>query len=732
MSKIKDNIMNSIRDRWLGSSTQYPTNQAEQNASSIWDLINSERSLIRNNKIAEQINLLRDRHNARLNISKWKISSWNKNADKLENARSSLADYAKSQYIKEAEKDDSIDLSVLDKMKDQDIIDWMIKDDPNAKNEYINYINKWWFVKDVYNKIMGIDEELIKEQDRKDAWRLANFWWALVSELPKQIWWVMDITWVTDYLNKKDKEKLDKYKQVSNEEYDKFKKWEVSFDELKKKWVSWIYLDYEEDLKNWAFRGSLEDYANAMYNKQIWETDKSTQQKMEEWLPRDYDPEWKWTWLGKFVPQMVEFAMLPWSQWSWIRNTLLWTAEILWLNTLSEWKLPTKWEAATTALMTSVIDWMLRLPWWYKAIRSAVGRVEPEVKEALWNTTLKQWKEYSWVIKQWLSATKKKATEILWKAAKWINKKKEEAWDALWEIRKNMEWNFTYKDLFYELNRQFNKFVWEWWGKGKTPQIKISKDWSMVIRNEDALSNVTDSEWIKLLDYIKTEWNAFMKQWRKWDIKDVERFMEDLNSKIFEAIKNKKIKRSDSWVSALLDWIKSAYEKLYSKMWAVKWSEFKKARENFSNIDTYAEFFEKYIWKLKDWKKWVDAIKELEKEMELGEKWFGKWWDYIWEFLKILKDNNIVKEDLSSQLISLIHAFWIKNPKQLQELIDTVYPSIPWAREVWLEVWRKGMKSAEAKSMLKDAPMQSSDVRQSIFNLIRPASQVWEERLMEQ
>jgi hypothetical protein len=62
--------------------------------------------------------------------------------DKLENARSSLADYAKSQYIKEAEKDPSIDLSILDTMKDQDIIDWMTKDDQNAKNEYLNYINK--------------------------------------------------------------------------------------------------------------------------------------------------------------------------------------------------------------------------------------------------------------------------------------------------------------------------------------------------------------------------------------------------------------------------------------------------------------------------------------------------------------------------------------------------------------------------------------------------------------
>ena len=697
----------------------------------IWDIINSEAEAIRNISLKNQIDKLFNKHDVRLKMAWGAVSSGNKNTDKLENARSSLADYARSQYIEEAKKDKSMDLSILDNMKDQDIIDRMTKDDQNAQKEYINFINNWGFVKDAYNKMMWIDEEAIKEQERKDAWWFANFWWALVSELPKQIWWAMDLLWVSDWLNQKDKERLEKYNQVSNEEYEKFKRGEVSFDELKDKWVSWIYLDYENDVNNWTFRGSLEDYAKAMYDKQIWETEKSIQQKMEEWLPRDYNPEWEWTWLGKFIPQMVEFAMLPWSQWSWLKNTLLWTAEILWLNTLSEWKLPTKWEAITTAWLTALIDWVLRIPWWYRAIRSAVGRVEPEVKEALWNTTLKQWKEYADVIKKWLTATKKKATEILGKAAKWINKKKEEAWEALWAIRKSMKWDFKYQDFFDSINEEFKKFETEWWwGKNAAPEIKIDKAGNMEIYNEDALSNVTDANWIKLLDYIKSEWNAFRNQGRADNIQSAERFMEDLNAKIFEAIEKKWINRNDSAVKSLLNAVKNWYEKLYTSMWEA-WQAFKKAREDFSNMDTYAKFFEKYIWKLKEGKKWADALNELEKEMSLWEKWFGKWWDYIGEFLKILKGNNIVEEDLSSQLISLIHAFWIKNPKQLQELIETVYPSIPWFREVWLELWRKSMKSAEAESMLKDAPIQASDIWGAISNVVRPATQVWEERLLE-
>lgn len=697
----------------------------------IWDIINSESTEKRNMKISDQMNKLLQKHQTRLNIAKWKVSSGDKRMDKLEDARSSLADYARSAYLEEAKKDSSMDLWVLDNMKDWDIIDWMTKDDPVAKQKFVNFVNNWWFVKDVYNDIMWIDEEAIREQERKDAGWFKNFIWAAGIEVPKQLWNLIDMTWLWAKLRQSDIDRLEKYNEVSSDEYDKFKKWEITFDELKDKWVSWIYLDYEEDVKNGNFRWSIEEYWKQMYEKWMDDVNSSMADQLLENYAINYDPEWKWAGAWKFATQLAEFAMLPWSKWNFIKNTLLGTAEILWLNILSEWKLPTKWEAATTAWVTAAIEWILRIPWWVKLLRWIIGKTSPEVKEALWNMTRKDRKELGDISKQWLSAAKKKWTEILEKAATWIRKKIWEAWEKLWDIRKNMEGNFTYKDLFYELNSQFNKFVKEWWGKWKTPQIKIKPDWKLVIRNEDALSNVTDSEWVKLLDYIKSERNAFMEQWRKWDIKDVERFMQDLNDKIYRAIDIWKINRADSGVKALLDGIKWAYEKLYSRMWPVAWPAFKKAKEEFSNMDNYAKFFEKYIWKLKEWKKWTQALNELEKEMQLWEKGFSKWQDYIWEFLKILKSENIIEEDLGSQLISLIYSFWIKNPKQLQELIETIYPSVPWVRELWLSILRRWMKSSEAETMLKDAVPWKLDIWESINNAIRPVTQVWEERMLE-
>lgn len=704
-----------------------------QNASpsqNIWDIINSESVVTRNMKIEDQINKLRDKHDVRLNMAKWKVTSWNKNADKLENARSSLADYARSQYIEEAKKDKSMDLAILDDMQDQDIIDRMTKDDQNAQKEYINFINNWGFVKDAYNKIMGIDEEALKAQEREESWWFKNFFWAWLSEIPSQVWWLMDITWLSDYLWDIDRERYEKYLTANTDTYNKWKRWEISDSELRDTWISWIYHDYEKDVAEWKYRWSIENYWKAMYDKYMAESERPMNKRLWEDI-FNYNPEWAWADAGKFIPQMVEFATLPWAKWKFLWNTVLWTAEILWLNALSEWKLPTVWEAWVTAGMTAALEWILRLPWWYKWLRGIVWKVSPELKEALWNTTRETWKKWSWVVNKWLTATKKEATNILNKAATWIKSKMKTAWENLWAIRKSMKWDFKYQDFFDSINEEFKKFETEWWwGKNAAPEIKIDKAGNMEIHNEDALSNVTDANWIKLLDYIKSEWNAFRNQGRADNIQNAERFMEDLNAKIYEAIEKKGINRNDSAVKSLLNAVKNWYEKLYSRMWQA-WQDFKKAREDFSNMDTYAKFFEKYIWKLKEGKKWADALNELEKEMSLWEKWFGKWWDYIGEFLKILKNNNIVDEDLSSQLMSLVYSFWIKNPKLLQELIDTVYPSIPWVREIWLEFWRKWMKSAEAESMLMDAPIQQSDIWAAISKAVRPAAQVKEERLLE-
>ena len=61
--------------------------------------------------------------------------------DKLESARSTLADYARAAYLEEAKKDKSVDLSIVEKMKDQEIIDWMTKDDPEAEQAFIDFVN---------------------------------------------------------------------------------------------------------------------------------------------------------------------------------------------------------------------------------------------------------------------------------------------------------------------------------------------------------------------------------------------------------------------------------------------------------------------------------------------------------------------------------------------------------------------------------------------------------------
>ena len=230
----------------------------------------------------------------------------------------------------------------------------------------------------------------------------------------------------------------------------------------------------------------------------------------------------------------------------------------------------------------------------------------------------------------------------------------------------------------------------------------------MEIYNEDALSSVTDSEWTKVLDYIKNEWNAFRNQWRDETAQSVEKFMKDIKWKIDKAVESWKIDGKSEAVLKIKEWINAAYEKLYkvaddSERWL--WKEFKEQRKQYNRTMTYGKFFDKYIGSIKNWKWWDELLwqlKDLEKNIEWGEKWLQKWEDVMWKFFNILKKDKIVKEDLWSQLVSLIYAFSLKNPKQLQDLVNTIYPSVPWIEELWLNLIRRRARSSEAKSVIKE------------------------------
>ena len=70
MSSVTNMITNKL-------NRAAPSIQPQTDSVSIWDMINSESETNRNNKIKDQLDKLVEKHNIRLNIAKWKISSWN-------------------------------------------------------------------------------------------------------------------------------------------------------------------------------------------------------------------------------------------------------------------------------------------------------------------------------------------------------------------------------------------------------------------------------------------------------------------------------------------------------------------------------------------------------------------------------------------------------------------------------------------------------------------------------
>lgn len=742
----RSDMLNSLKNRfqqntatntWTNTNPMPTTNTTNATDTTIRDMINSEADTTRNMRMEKTMNLLKNKHDIRLKMAAWEVSSGDKNMDKLESARSTLADYARAAYLEEAKKDKSVDLSIVEKMKDQDIIDWMTKDDPEAEQAFIDFVNNWGFVKDVYDKIMRTEEA--EWAEREESWWLENAVWAAGWFIANQIAWASDLLRISDWANNKEKERLEKYKQANTDEYEKYIRWEVSFDELKKKGISGLYNDYQNDIEKWLFRGSVEDYAKSLYDSWMENASRTAQEQAAvDWLDfTSYNPEWEWAEAWKKAAEFAEFLALPTGKMWWLKNTLLGTAEIMWVDLLNKGKNNTLAQAGedtvSTAILTSALEWVFRIPWWAKWLKWVIWKTTPEVKQSLEKTTMDQWKIANKVADKWLSATKKQATKYIDTAAQWISKRLngiganlEKSREKLANIGKD---KFSYNDLFSSINDSFKTFEEKWWGKNSAPEIKIDKAGNMSIYNEDALSAVTDSEWTKVLDYIKNEWNAFRNQWRNENAQSVEKFMKDIKGKIDKAVEEWKIDGKSEAVLKIKEWINAAYEKLYKVADDVEkwlWKEFREQRKQFNRTKQYENFFDKYIGLIKGWNKWdklMTQLKDLEKETDWGARWVQKWEDVLGKFFNILKKDKVVKEDLWSQLVSLLYAYSLKNRGNVKDLIETIYPSIPWIEELWLNILKRKIRQSEAKSAIKQGAKNRA--MQQANNEARKLEKAW-------
>lgn len=741
-SDILDSLENRFQynpttNTWTNKDPMPAANTTKSVDTTIKDMINSEADTTRNIRMEKAMNLLKNRHNIRLKMAKWEVSSGDENKDKLERARSTLADYARAAYLEEAKKDKSVDLSTIEKMKDQDIIDWMMKDDPEAEKVFVDYVNKWWFVKDVYDKMMRTEEA--EWAEREKSWWLKNAVWGAGWFIANQIAWAADLLWISDWSNNKEKERLEKYKQANTDEYEKYIRWEVSFDELKKKGISGLYNDYQNDIEKWLFNGSVEDYAKSLYDSWMENASRTAQEQAAvDWLDlTSYNPEWEWTEAWKKVAEFAEFLTLPAGKMWWLKNTLLGTAEIMWLDILNKGKNNTLADAGedtlSTAVLTAALEGVFRIPWWVKWLKWIIWKTSPEVKQSLEKVTKEQWKNANKTADKWLSATKKEATKYIDKAAQWIK-------DRLTGIGQNLEKSreklaniskekFGYDDLFGSINDSFKTFEEKWWGKNSAPEIKIDKAGNMSIYNEDALSAVTDSEWTKILDYIKNEWNAFRNQWRAENAQSVEKFMRDIKGKIDKAIDEWKIDGKSEVVMKIKEWINAAYEKLYKAADDVErwlWKEFREQRKQFNRTKQYEKFFDKYIGLIRDWNKWdklMTDLKNLEKETDWGSRWFQKGEDVLGKFFNILRKDKVVDEDLWSQLVSLLYAYSLKNRGNVKDLIETIYPSIPWIEELWLNILKRRIRQSEAKAAVEQGAKNRA--KQQANNEARKLEKAW-------
>ena len=119
----------------------------------------------------------------------------------------------------------------------------------------------------------------------------------------------------------------------------------------------------------------------------------------------------------------------------------------------------------------------------------------------------------------------------------------------------------------------------------------------------------------------------------------------------------------------------------------------------------------------------MTQLKDLEKETDWGARWVQKWEDVLGKFFNILKKDKVVDQDLWSQLVSLLYAYSLKNRGNVKDLIETIYPSIPWIEELWLNILKRKIRKSEAKSAIKQGAKNRA--MQQANNEARKLEKAW-------
>lgn len=750
-----DNIPTSAS---IDSNLEQEKKASNISNSTISSSIRNEENEEKANKLSNLRNWMDKRSSLRKAISKWEAGTWNVWLDTSEVRKSRLADLAREALInawKDADK--------IKKTKDDDLIkrlvwsnEWTDNKKMNAVN---NYLMNWWYAENVFNYLVWNTSSVYETmwEPKEEKWVVRNFLWAVVSTPAESLAWMSEAVqenvkywWKSIYdINKEadvwelwnliwwiSEEEYQKYKQEWSKRYEKAfnvgKEWYYNLWDIEVPWAEWIgkqyisradfYDSYDKAKENW-FSWNVEQYWQYIYNMAT-DTYNSAAEKVRNYLETEvYDPEWAWAWAGKFVWEMIEFALLPEMKMKYLKylpeasklekvvknavNLAKWTTK-LWV----EWvklqaledaynaEVSNIWEYATSAMWNVAMWWMLKWLWWM------LGKMWWVDKLSLWTKTSSEIKNMINIAKGARNKNAEvtpftKVRDLLTNAKKEILWDRLTKWKELWDIRnfelKFKDWaKYTSKNAVEEeINKALmqraskKRFWWIAWKKSEIPQFKFTKNW-LEISNPDVLNNISrnSKDWtVKLWDEIKRVYSETYWDWAAVNAATTEKFLRWLD-KVFW-------KEWWSWwpenfINLMKEGVENATKKFDASLTEKSLSNLKKARLADEKAIKLDNTFNKIFNKL-DWVEWVWAAEKATKDAVTTQELFKE----------VYKATNW-KIDLNSEIWAWVAVMSAYDVKAAQRLLQTIYPSKPWAMELLIKTVLSSFTKWQVKRAAKD------------------------------
>ena len=675
------------------------------------------------------------------NITTWKITSWSAAQDTLTIRKNNLVQLFAADALEKWANPDKV---VAITKKPDEVLKRLTSLWEQQAKAVNDYLMKWWYADRVFDYAIGntkSPDEVYKTKEEKEAEKntlqkgmdwikstaLGNFSTSALS-VPFQSSANL-LSLATNKWESKDLEEYSKFlSTVSTDEYNKYKnEWGVkkffskltntglhdaleapNYEEGNKTFVNAGYQSkadfydwYDEAVKNW-FSWSVEEYANYMNNmanKTIAWVDSAVKNFLETEV---YDPNKMSAKVGKIWWEALEMALFPELKLKWLTKAgTVWKAAKWLTNLAAEWA---EFQALDDVYNKDLSDfwkyytavkWNTMLWWLFKWVSSYISWLPSKEAEAIATKTGKEWEAMNKITDAWNKNANQEVTPYtkiidildnakskMWEKRVSSGKKLEEArkWLKYWENK------YTAREAMGELQNAFDKLKENgtFWENAITPKIEVSKSWkTLKIKDGNMLDNIRTTDWnIKLWDEIKRIWKeTFVDADKSIDSAEV---TSEFIKKVKDVLKDK------SWDGASWEWLRAVkwalenidknFTKSLTKESSTAWEKARAASQESINLDK--------------------LFKETSDRLKYGTKINSFSQPEVEQLFTKVKD--ATKIDLNNEIWAWVLNISLRDPQKAQRLLETIYPSQPWATEFIIKSLMNRAKRSWASRYTKD------------------------------